>query len=98
MGADLFFLPRYMNCGSLALPGLKMGSSTMPLLSFVILLNTGLAVVVVVAGVVVVVVVDICSLLCPCSRNINIVMLCPEDYMMNLFVDILSCEKELIYF
>ena len=75
-----------------------MGSSTMPLLSLVILLNTGLAVVVVVAGVVAVVVVDVSSLLCPCSININIVMLCPEDYMMNLFVDILSCEKELIYF
>ena len=74
MGADLFFLPRYMNCGSLALPGLKMGSSTMPLLSLVILLNTGLAVVVVVAGVVAAVVVDVCSLLCPRSRNINIVL------------------------
>ena len=36
MGADLFFLPLYMNCGSLALSGRKIGSSIIPRLSFVI--------------------------------------------------------------
>ena len=36
MGADLFFLPLYMYCGSLALSGRKIGSSIIPRLSFVI--------------------------------------------------------------
>ena len=55
MGADLFFLPLYMYCGSLALSGRKMGSSIIPRLSLVILLIAclGAAVVVVVDVVVV---------------------------------------------
>ena len=55
MGADLFFLPLYMYCGSLALSGRKIGSSIIPRLSLVILLIAclGAAVVVVVDVVVV---------------------------------------------
>ena len=54
-GADLFFLPLYMNCGSLALSGRKIGSSIIPRLSLVILLIACLGA----AVVVVVVVVDV---------------------------------------
>ena len=55
MGADLFFLPLYMYCGSLALSGRKMGSSIIPRLSLVILLIACLGAAVVVVDVVVVV-------------------------------------------
>ena len=56
MGADLFFLPLYMYCGSLALSGRKIGSSIIPRLSLVILLIAclGAAVVLVVVDVVLV--------------------------------------------
>jgi len=46
-GTDLFLRPLYMKWGSFALPGLKIGSSTIPLLSLV-MIRSGLAVVVVV--------------------------------------------------
>ena len=45
-GIDLFFLPLYIKWGSLAFPGLKIGSSNIPLLSLVIV-SSCLAVVVV---------------------------------------------------
>ena len=54
MGADLFFLPLYMYCGSLALSGRKIGSSIIPRLSLVILLIACLGAAVVVAAAVVV--------------------------------------------
>ena len=53
MGADLFFLPLYIYCGSLALSGRKIGSSIIPRLSLVILLIACLGATVVVVDVVV---------------------------------------------